>query len=89
MTPVRWFADHPGEPPIGGLVEYPDEPTARTHAGTAATVWALVPAEAVRVIESAQAWRDPAARRRLATTTADYGLEQLVRAILGGAPWAR
>ena len=56
MTPVRWVVEHPGhEFAAGGWVEYPDESTARTHAGTAATVWALVPAEAVRVIEAARA----------------------------------
>lgn len=40
----------------GGWIEYPDERTARAHAGTAATVWALVPAEAADVLTAARQW---------------------------------
>jgi hypothetical protein len=56
---VRWVVEHPGhESAAGGWVEYPDQATAEQHAGTAATVWALVPPEVVRVLEAAQAQRD-------------------------------
>lgn len=59
MTPVRWVVEHPQDQlATGGLVEYPDEPTAHAHAGTAATVWALVPAQYVRVAEAALAFAE-------------------------------
>ena len=63
MTAVRWLVEHADDQlRTGGLVEYPDEPTADRHAGTAATVWALVPPEVVRVLEAAVAWREEHAR---------------------------
>jgi hypothetical protein len=77
MTAVRWVVEHDQDQlRTGGLVEYPTEADAHTHAGTAGRVWALVTPEVVRVLQAAQAWRDPAARRRLGTTTAD-----LIRAV--------
>lgn len=54
---IRWFVDHPQDHlRTGGPVEYPDEATAREHAGNAGAVLALVPAEYVRVVEAARAW---------------------------------
>jgi hypothetical protein len=61
MTPIRWLVAHPDDQlGTGGWVAYPDEPTAREHAGTTGTVWALVPPEVVRVLEAAVEWRDAA-----------------------------
>lgn len=57
MTAVRWVVEHRPDQ-IGGpdWIEYPTERSARQHAGTAATVWALVPAEAVDVLAAAREW---------------------------------
>lgn len=56
-TPIRWFVAHPADQlDLGGLVAYPDEPTARQHAGTTARVLVLVPAEAVDVLTAAADW---------------------------------
>jgi hypothetical protein len=58
---VRWVVEHtPDQLATGGWVEYPDEHTARAHAGTDGRMWALVTPEAVRVVEEAEA----RARRR-------------------------
>lgn len=57
MTAVRWVVEHPQDQlGTGGWIEYPDERTARAHAGTNATVWALVTPEAVDVLTAAREW---------------------------------
>ncbi len=54
MTAVRWVVEHRGQPPVGGgWVEYPAEADAHAHAGTDATVWALVAPELVHLADAA------------------------------------
>lgn len=59
MTAVRWVVEHAAIGPLGPAttwIEYPDEATARQHAGTTATVWALVTPEVVDVLTAAADW---------------------------------
>lgn len=82
---ARWVVEHAQDQVgTGGWVEYSDEDTARIAAGTAGTVWALVPpaliAERDRrqdVVGAAQAWR----RWTKVPLTTPYEDDQVERAL--------